>query len=129
MRGSGRVVFAGTLLLLAGTLNVMYGIGALGKANVFTNDHRYIFSNLNVYGWVLIVLGVIQFTGALSLLNDNTYGRVIAVFAAGLGALEALVGVGGANPWWSLGIFVLCLWVLHGILVFGEDVRAQRGSN
>jgi hypothetical protein len=40
MRGTGRVVFAATLLLIAGTLNIIYGIGALDDANIFVNDKR-----------------------------------------------------------------------------------------
>ena len=38
MRGTGRVVFAATLLLIAGTLNIVYGIGALDGANIFVDD-------------------------------------------------------------------------------------------
>ncbi len=126
MRGAGRVVFAAVLLLIAGTLNIIYGIGALDDANIFVNDKRYIFTNLNTMGWVLIVLGVIQLTGGLSLISGNTYGRVIGVAAAGLGAIGALLSVGGAYPWWSLGIFFLCVYVLYGILVFGEDESVAR---
>ena len=50
MRGTGRVIFAATLLLIVGTLNIIYGIGALDGANVFVNDKRYILSNLNTLG-------------------------------------------------------------------------------
>jgi hypothetical protein len=124
MRGVGRAVFAATLLLIAGTLNIIYGIGALDDANIFVNDKRYIFTNLNTLGWVLIVLGIVQLTGGFSLMAGNTYGRVIGVIGAGLGAIGALLSIGGAYPWWSLGIFVLCVYVLHGLLVFGEDERA-----
>jgi hypothetical protein len=124
MRGAGRVLFAGILLLIAGTLNIIYGIGALDDANIFVNDKRYIFTNLNTLGWVLILLGIIQLTGGFSLIAGNTYGRVIGIIGAGLGAIGALLSIGGAYPWWSLGIFVLCVYVLHGIFVFGDDERA-----
>jgi len=124
MRGTGRVLFAATLLLIAGVLNVIYGIGALDDANIFVNDKRYIFTNLNTLGWVLIVLGLIQLTGGFSLLAGNVYGRVIGIIGASLGAIGALLSIGGSYPWWSLGIFVLCVYVLHGLLVYGEDVRA-----
>jgi hypothetical protein len=126
MRGTGRAVFAATLLLIAGTLNIIYGIGALDDANIFTNDKRYILTDLNTLGWVLIILGVIQLTGGFSLFSGNAYGRIIAVVAAGLGAIGALLSVGGAYPWWSLGIFFLCVYVLHGLLMFGEDERELR---
>jgi hypothetical protein len=126
MRGAGRVVFAATLLLIAGTLNIIYGIGALDDANVFVNDRRYILSDLNTLGWVLIILGVIQLAGGLSLMSGNTYGRVIGIIAGSLGAIGALLSVGGNYPWWSLGIFALCVYVVHGILVYGDDERAVR---
>ena len=121
MRGAGRATFAAVLLLIAGTLNIIYGIGALDKANIFTNDTRYIFTNLNTMGWVLIVLGVIQLSGGFSLLAGNTFGRVIGIIGGSLGAIGALLSIGGNNPWWSLGIFVLCVWIVYGIAVLGEE--------
>jgi len=124
MRGAGRATFAAVLLLIAGVLNIIYGIGALDSANIYANDTRFILSNLNTLGWVLIVLAVIQLTGGFSLLAGNTYGRVIGLVGAGLGAIGALLSVGGANPWWSLAIFALCIYVIHGLIVFGEDERS-----
>jgi hypothetical protein len=123
MRGVGRVVFAATLLLIVGTLNIIYGIGALDDARIFVNDTRFILDDLNTLGWVLIILGLVQLTGGFSLMSGRTYGRVIGLVGAGLGAIGALLSIGGANPWWSLGIFFLCVYVIHGILVYGEDER------
>ncbi len=123
MRGAGRAVFAAVLLLIAGVLNIIYGIGSLDDANIFVNDQRFIFTNLNTLGWVLIVLGLIQLTGGFSLMAGNAYGRVIGIIGGSLGAIGALLSIGGSYPWWSLGVFVLCIYVVHGILVYGEDER------
>ena len=125
MRGAGRATLAAVLLLIAGTLNIIYGIGALSDANIFHNGQRYVFTNLNSLGWTLIVLALIQLTGGFSLLAGNTYGRVLGVTAAGLGAIGALLSIGGANPWWSLAIFALCVYIIQGILVLGEDERPR----
>lgn len=124
MRGAGRVVFAATLLILVGAVNVIYGIGALDDASYFVNDTRFVLDNLNTLGWVLIILGVIQLTGGFSLMAGNTYGRVLGILGGTLGALGALFSIGGANPWWSLIVFALCIYVVHGIMVFGEDERS-----
>jgi hypothetical protein len=121
MRGTGRVVFASTLLFIVGALNIIYGIGALDGARVVVNDQRYILDDANTLGWVLVILGVIQFVGALSLLAGNAFGRFIAIFGAGLGAIGALLAIGGANPWWAFGIFLLCVYVIHGIFIYGDD--------
>jgi hypothetical protein len=128
MRGTGRAAFAAILLLIAGTLNVIYGIGALDSANIFANDTRYIFTDLNTMGWVLIVLGLLQLTGGFSLLSGNTYGRVIGMAGATLGAIGALFSIGGANPWWSLAVFGLCIYIIHGIVMLGQDERDVRAS-
>jgi hypothetical protein len=124
MRGAGRVVFVATMLLIVGFLNILYGIGALDDANVFAGDTRFIFDDLNTLGWVLIILGVIQLTAAFSLFAGNAYGMVIGIVAGSLGAINALLSVGGAYPWWSLGVFALCIYIVHGLIVFGEDESA-----
>jgi hypothetical protein len=127
MRGSGRVVFAAILLILVGTINIIYGIGALDDAKIFVNDTRFVLTNLNTLGWVLIILGVVQLTGGLSLMAGNTYGRVIGLIAGSLGAIGALLSIGGTRPWWSLCVFALCVYVVYGIVVFGQDERAAGG--
>jgi len=124
MRGTGRAVFVATMLLLVGTLNIIYGIGALGGANVFVDEQRYVLTDLNTLGWVLVVLGVIQLAGGASLLADNTYGRVIGIIGGTLGAIGALLSIGGSYPWWSLAVFFLCVYIIHGIVEFGRDARA-----
>ena len=123
MRGAGRVVFAATMLLIVGTINIIYGIGALDDANVFVNDTRFILTNLSTLGWVLIILGVIQLTAGFSLMAGNTYGRVIGIIAGSIGAIGALLSIGGAYPWWSLGVFALCVYVVYGLIIFGEEER------
>jgi hypothetical protein len=42
-----------------------------------------------------------------------------------------LLSIGGSNPWWSLCLFGLCLFVVHGIVVYGDDQawgRNQRAA-
>ena len=124
MRGTGRVAFAAIMLLIVGTINIIYGIGALDDANIFVNDTRFILDNLNTLGWTLIILGVIQLIAGFSLAGGRPFGRVIGIIAGSLGAISALLSIGGNNPWWSLGVFFLCIYIVHGIFIFGsEDER------
>src|SRR3954453_23077559 len=126
MRGTARSVFVATLLLIVGTLNIIYGIGALDDANVLVNDQRLVLTNLSTLGWVKIILGLIQLTAGLSLLAGNTYGRVIGIVGGSLGAIGALLSIGGRYPWWSLCIFFLCIYVVYGIIVYGNEEPTPR---
>ena len=127
MRGAGRVVFAAVLLLIAGTLNIIYGIGAISDANFYTsNGTHYVIGTLHTWGWITLILGVIQLTASFSLFGGGAYGRVIGVVAATLGAMGALLAI-GTVPFWSLGVFAICLWVAYGLLVFGEEEETRSG--
>jgi hypothetical protein len=122
MRGAGRAMFAAILLTIAGGLNIIYGIAAISDAHFYTSaGTHYVFSSLHTWGWITLIIGVIQLTGGFSLISGNVYGRVIGITAAGLGAFAALLAIGGASPFWSLGVFAICLWVLHGLVIYGED--------
>jgi hypothetical protein len=123
MKGAGRAVFVAILLLIVGTLNIIYGFGAIGNAHFFDNT-QYVFSSLHTWGWITVIIGVIQLTGGFSLFTGGGYGRLIGIIAAIIGAFESLLSVGGTHPWWSLAIFVLCIYVLHGLIVLGEEETA-----
>ncbi len=117
-------MFAAILLLIAGTLNVIYGIAAISDAHFFTEGgSHFIFSDLNAWGWIILLLGLLELTGGFSLFSGSTYGRIIGIAAATVGAVGALLSVSGAYPFWSLGIFALCVIVIHGLVVYGEPVE------
>jgi hypothetical protein len=118
-------VFVAILLMIAGTLNVIYGIAAISDANFYAGNTHYVLSSLHTWGWITVLLGVIQLIASFSLLAGNVFGRVIGIVAASLGAIGALLAVGGAFPFWSLGIFAICLIVLHGLIVYGEPVQQR----
>ena len=129
MRGAGRVVFVAILLLMVGTLNIIYGIGAISDANFYANDTRYILTNLHTMGWVLVILGVIQLTGGFSLMAGNTWGRFVGIVAGSPRRDRRTPVDGRPHPFWELGIFFLCVWIVYGIVVFGEDERAPESES
>jgi hypothetical protein len=123
MRGVGRAVFAAILLLMAGTLNIIYGFGAVGDAHFFAHNTQFVVSNLHTWGWITVILGVIEVVAALSLLAGGAFGRVFGIVAASIGGIGALLSVSGAYPYWSLAVFALCVIIVHGLVVYGEPER------
>jgi hypothetical protein len=115
----------GILLLIAGVLNIIYGIAALDDKSFYSNS-QFIFSGLHTWGWITIILGAIQITAAFSLFAAGLFGQVVGAIAATLGAIGALLDVGGPHPWWSLGIFAICVIVLKGLIHLGEPERGER---
>ena len=122
MRGVGSAIFAAILLTVAGTLNIIYGIGAISNAHFF-NTTSYVVSSLHTWGWITLLLGIVQLTAGFSLMGGRPYGRIIGIAAATVGAVESLLNVSGNYPFWSLGVFAICLIVIDGLVVLGEPER------
>lgn len=111
-RVTGWWIFAGTLLFIAGVLNIIYGIAALGDSKYFAENVTVIATNLHTWGWTTLILGVIQLGAGLSLFAGGGFGRVIGIIAAGLAAINAFLTIGLA-PFWSIGMVVLAVVVLY----------------
>ena len=124
---SGWVTFAGVMLFIVGVLNIIYGIAAIGDSSFFVQDQKYIFSNLNTWGWVTLILGLLQLGAAFSLWSGGLYGRVVAIVATTLGAIGALLAI-PAYPFWSLAIFALNIIVLHQVAMYGGPEAAPAST-
>lgn len=122
---SGWWVFAGILLLVAGVLNIIYGIAAIGDSKFFTENVTYVFSSLHTWGWILLILGVLELVAAFSLFSGGEFGRWFGIFIASLNAIGALLAIGGAYPFWSLAIFALCIIIIYKL---AEGPRGSVGS-
>jgi hypothetical protein len=109
---SGWWVFAGILLLIAGVLNIVYGIAAIGDSKFFTENATYIISGLHTWGWILLILGVLELVAAFSLFSGGEFGRWFGIFVASLNAIGALLSL-SARPFWSLAIFALALVIIY----------------
>jgi hypothetical protein len=109
---SGWWVFAGILLLVAGILNIIWGIAAIGDSKFFTEGGTYIISGLHTWGWITLILGVLELVGAFSLWSGGDYGRFLGIFLGSLNAIVALLSI-GAYPFWSLAVFALSIIIVY----------------
>lgn len=115
-------MFAGILLLVAGIINIIYGIAGISN-DAFFNNTDYVFSGVERWGCITATLGIIQVAASFSLFAGRAFGRFVGIFAATLGAIGALLSIGGPHPFWSAGIFAICVVVVHGLVVYGEPER------
>jgi hypothetical protein len=121
-RVSGWWVFAGVLLLIAGTLNVVYGIAAIRHSSFFTTNAVFIFMDLRAWGWVSLVLGIGECVAAVSLWSGGEFGRWFGIVLCAVNAIDALLSI-PAYPFWSLAIFALAIIIIYK-LAEGSRVAA-----
>lgn len=124
-RGQGLVTFAGVMLTIAAVLNTLYGIAAIGKANVFVHNARYVFGDLNMWGWFVLALGVTQFFAALAIWRGVSWGRWFGVASASANAILQTLWL-PSYPILALTILPLDIIAIYGLLAYGGRRRAAR---
>lgn len=117
-RGSGWITFAGVMIIMVGILNIIDGIAAVSKSSFFVANARYIVSDLNTWGWVLLGLGVLQLVVGFGIWAGNQAARWVGIVIVGLNAIAQLMFI-PAYPFWSLAIFTIDILVLYGLAAYG----------
>jgi hypothetical protein len=120
-RGYGWVVFAGTLLLILGTLNFIEGLAAINHAHFFTANAHYIAGNLNTWGWVVLCVGVLEWIVGCGVFVKNQFSRWTGVFVLGANSIVQLMMM-PAYPFWSLSIFALDILAIYGLITYGGRI-------
>src|ERR1044071_4284492 len=90
---SGWWVFAGVLLLVAGVLNIIWGIAAIGDSKFFTEQGTFIISGLHTWGWITMIRGGLELIAAFSLFSGGEFGRWFGIFVAALNTMGALLSI------------------------------------
>ncbi len=123
--GAGWLLFAGIMMLILGIVNVIGGIAAIDDANFFTQTGaHYQIASLNAWGWVILLVGIMQLGAAFSIWAGNAYGRWVGTISASLNAIAQLFLI-AAFPLWSMTLIGLDILVIYGLVVYGGHARSR----
>ena len=118
-RGYGMVFFAAILLLVVGFFNMIYGIAAIANSHVFVANAHYVFANLRTWGWITLIIGVLQLIAAGGIVAGNQLARWFAVAVVGLNAIDMMFFI-PAYPFWALTIIAVDVVALYGLCAYGS---------
>jgi hypothetical protein len=120
----GWIAFAAIMMFIVGGFNIIDGFAAIFKDEVFvTTSKGILVFDITAWGWIHLVLGVVQCAVAFFLLRGAMWARITAVALVALNALEQLAFL-GANPFWATIIIVLDVVVIWAIVVHGDEARS-----
>jgi hypothetical protein len=113
------IVFAAALLATVGIFNLIDGIAAIARSHVFVANAHYVAGDLRVWGWVALILGVLQVLAAIGILAGNQAARWFAVAVVALNAIAQMFFI-PAYPFWSLMIIAVDVVALWGLCSYGS---------
>lgn len=123
---SGRVRFAGVLVILLGGFNLIQGIAAAAKEEIFavTPDGLLVW---DYDGWAAVwfVLGAVQLLVGLGILGGKQWARVLGIVILMVVAMFQIAFL-VAFPLWAVLTIALAVVAINALLVHGEAFGSGR---
>jgi hypothetical protein len=125
-RGTGWIVFAGVLMILAGGNMAINGIWALHASsqveNNFGDTLLFSSSNLDTWGWIYLIVGALVLIAGITVFFRAAFGVWVGITAAVVQAFFAFFWI--FSPYWpaALVIIALDLLVIYGLSSTPDEV-------
>lgn len=119
----GWIWFAAVIMVMVGLFNVVTGLTAILRNQVFTVvPGGVLMFDLTTWGWIHLVFGVLQVAVAAGLFAARAWALTVGVLIAVVNAVAQLVALPYA-PLWALIVIVLDCVVVYAMVVHGAEVR------
>jgi hypothetical protein len=117
-KGAGWIVFAALMLGLGGIIGVISGIVAVADSSFYVLGAKFVFSDLNTWGWIVMTTGAVAIAAAVAVPVRAQWARWSGILVAGLQAIAQILMI-QAYPMWSLCIFALDVLVIYALAAYG----------
>jgi hypothetical protein len=120
---TGWISFAGVMMILAGGLNLLYGIVAVVNDDwvVFTNRGD-VYLDVSEWGWFHIVVGAIVLLSGIGVFSGNILARTVAVIVASISLLVNFFFI-PVYPLWALIVITIDVLVIWALTAHGREMR------
>src|SRR3954452_3211627 len=122
--GGGWLLFAGTILGLAGFMRIIDSIWAFSYHGSLPDNLQdgVLGSNLHNYAWLWLIVGVLLIVSSFMVLVQSQFARWFGMIASGIAALSAATWM-PYYPIWGLVYIALALTVIYALSAHGAPVR------
>jgi hypothetical protein len=120
---TGWIVFAGVMMIIAGSLNVFYGIvAAVNDDWVGWTNRQNAFLDVSQWGWVHIIVGLIVLLSGIGLFSGNILARTVAVIIASISLVVNFFFI-PVYPLWALTVITVDALVIWALTAHGREMR------
>ena len=118
----GWIMFAGIMMIIAGSLNAVYGLVALFNDDwVVWGNTGAVVLDITQWGWVHLILGVVVLLAGAGVMSGNILARTVGVLVAGISLIVNFLAL-PVYPVWSLVIITLDVLVIWALIAHGREV-------
>ena len=109
------VMFAATLMIVGGIMQVFQAISAIANDEFFVTLPNYVVTlDVSTWGWIHLVFGILVVIAGMSLFSGS---KAAAIFALVLAVLSAIANFGFIPyyPLWAIFIIAVDVFVIWAI--------------
>ena len=120
---TGWIGFAGVMMIIAGSLNAIYGLIAVvnDEWTVWTN-RASLYLDISQWGWVHLLLGLALLLSGIGVFSGNILARTVGVIAAGVSLIANFMFI-PAYPLWALVVVTIDVLVIWALTAHGSEMR------
>ena len=126
---AGWIGFAGTLMLIIGSIDFFQGLIALFEDEYFVVTRSgFLAVDLTAWGWIMVIWGVLLVLAGLGLLAGQQWARWFAIVVVSLNVIAQLGFLGNSQyPLWSLTVIALNVIVLYALTARWRESELELG--
>jgi hypothetical protein len=125
-KGEGWLFFAFVLLVIVGFFNVVLGLTMIAGDGIYVtarDSGTVVVGNVNGWGWVIGILGVLEVLAGFGVLARSQLARWFGILMATLAALGHLPVIFGRQPIYSFLVVLMSVLVIYGLAQYGGRDR------
>jgi hypothetical protein len=120
---TGWIMFAGVMMIIAGSLNAFYGVvAAVNDDWVGWTNRQNAFLDVSQWGWVHIIVGLIVLLSGIGLFSGNILARTVAVIIASISLVANFFFI-PVYPLWALTVITIDALVIWALTAHGREMR------
>jgi hypothetical protein len=126
---AGWIGFAGTLMLIIGSIDFFQGLIALFEDEYFVVTRSgFLVVDLTAWGWIMVIWGVLLVLAGLGLLAGQAWARWFAIVVVSLNIIAQLGFLGNSQyPLWALTVIALNVIVLYALTARWRESELELG--
>src|SRR5262249_46229527 len=120
-----RKALAAGFVALAACYNLVASFALIARSNSFGATPQYLFGNLRTWGFLTLLIAIMQFGAAWGILTGSQRARWVGVGLLLVNAIGQIAGL-PEYPFWFLVVTAVGLVVLCGLAIPGERRAGSR---
>jgi hypothetical protein len=109
------MIFAGTMMVLAGLFQIFLGIAALAHDKIFVLVRTYAFKfDATAWGWIHLILGIAVAVIGFYVFTAAQWSRYVAIGLVALQGLSSFLFL-PYYPFWTLVIIALDIFIIWSL--------------